>query len=70
VLASGAYKFSCDDEGTYSQEFPLDANGQYKLQVYADGFAPPVQTFNKFDDPLNVRMARSSDCESALPSQN
>jgi hypothetical protein len=29
-----------------------------------------VQTFNKFDDPLNVRMARSSDCESALPSQN
>jgi len=63
VLANGAYVFSCDDEGTYSLEFPLDANGQYKLQVYADGFAPAVQTFNEFDDPLNVRMARSSECE-------
>ena len=63
VLANGAYVFSCDEEGTYSLEFPLDANGQYKLQVYADGFAPAVQTFNEFDDPLNVRMARSSECE-------
>ena len=70
VLANGAYVFSCDDEGTYSLEFPLDANGQYKLQVYADGFAPAVQTFNEFDDPLNVRMARSSECESAPASQN
>ena len=70
VLANGAYVFSCDDEGTYSLEFPLDANGQYKLQVYADGFAPAVQTFNEFDDPFNVRMARSSECESAPASQN
>jgi hypothetical protein len=70
VLANGAYKFSCDDGGTYSLEFPLDVNGQYKLQVYADGFAPAVQTFNEFDDPLNVRMARSSECESAPASQN
>ena len=63
VLVNGEYMFSCDEEGTYSLEFPLDANGQYKLQVYADGFAPAVQTFNEFDDPLNVRMARSSECE-------
>ena len=70
VLANGAYKFSCDDEGIYSLEFPLDANGQYQLQVYADGFAPAVQTFNEFDDPFNVRMARSSECESAPASQN
>ena len=70
VLANGAYKFSCDDEGTYSLEFPLDTNGQDKLQVYADGFALAVQTFNKFDDPLNVRMEGSSECESALASQN
>ena len=70
VLVNGAYVFSCDEEGAYSLEFPLDANGQYKLQVYADGFAPAVQTFNEFDDPLNVRMARSSECESAPASQN
>ena len=67
VLANGQYMFSCGDEGAYSLEFPLDGKGQYKLQVYADGFAPAVQTFNEFDSPSDVRMARSSECQAAPP---
>lgn len=63
VLANGAYMFSCDDSGNYSLEFPLDQSGQYKLQVYANGFAPAVQKFNEFDNQSNVRMARSSECD-------
>ena len=67
VLANGQYMFSCGDEGAYSLEFPLDGKGQYKLQVYADGFAPAVQTFNEFDSPSDVRMARSLECQAAPP---
>ena len=71
VLANGQHMFSCgDDKGAYSLKFPLDDKGQYKLQVYADGFAPAVQTFNEFDSPSDVRMARSSECESAPASVN
>ena len=40
-----------------------DANGQYKLQVYADGFAPNIQVFDEFSRVNDVRMARSSECD-------
>jgi hypothetical protein len=63
VLANGAYIFSCDGSGRYSLEFPLDNNGQFKLQVYADGFAPSVQSFDEFSLGGDVRMARSSECQ-------
>jgi hypothetical protein len=63
VLANGTHMFSCDGMGNYSLEFPLDQNGQYKLQVYANGFAPAVQKFNEFDNPLDVRMAKSTECD-------
>lgn len=63
VLANGTHMFSCDESGEYSLDFPLDQNGQYKLQVYANGFAPIVQKFNEFDNQADVRMARSSECQ-------
>ncbi len=44
VLANGQFMFSCDGSGSYALNIPLDTNGQFKLQVYADGFAPTIQT--------------------------
>jgi hypothetical protein len=63
VLANGTHMFSCDGSGRYSLEFPLDNNGQFKLQVYADGFAPTVQSFDEFSLGGDVRMARSAECQ-------
>ena len=62
VLANGAHIFSCDGSGKYSLEFPLDSNGQFKLQVYANGFAPTIQSFDDFSLGGDVRMARSAEC--------
>jgi len=63
VLANGAHTFSCDGTGYFTLDFPLDENGLYTLQAYADGFAPSFQTFNEFDYPQEVRMTRSSKCK-------
>jgi hypothetical protein len=63
VLANGAYMFSCDGSGRYSLEFPLDSKGQFKLQVYADGFAPSAQSFDEFSQGGDVRMARARECQ-------
>jgi len=62
VLASGQYMFSCGGSGDYALHIPLNANGQYKLQVYADGFAPYtiILDENKLTD--TVRLAKSSEC--------
>ena len=62
VLANGEFQFSCDGTGNYSLNIPLDGNGQFKLQVYADGFAPKVQTFDEFMRVNDVRLARASEC--------
>jgi len=62
VLANGEFLFSCDGTGNYSLNIPLDGNGQFKLQVYADGFAPKVQTFDEFKRINDVRLARASEC--------
>jgi hypothetical protein len=71
VLANGKHMFSCDGSGGYALNIPLDKNGQFKLQVYADGFAPTVQTFDEFQTRSDVRMARSSECtETSSPSQS
>ena len=59
VLANGQYMFSCDGTGSYALKIPLDTNGQFKLQVYADGFAPTIQTLDEFKTTNNVRMARA-----------
>jgi len=40
VLANGQYMFSCDGNGTYSLNVPLDEQGQVTLFAFADGFAP------------------------------
>ena len=62
VLANGEFLFSCDGTGNYFLNIPLDGNGQFKLQVYADGFAPKVQTFDEFKRVNDVRLARASEC--------
>ena len=63
VLANGQHMFSCDGSGNYALNIPLDNNGQFKLQVYADGFAPTIQTFDEFKTVNDVRMARASECQ-------
>jgi len=63
VLANGQYMFSCDGTGSYALNIPLNNNGQFKLQVYADGFAPTIQTFDEFQAVNDVRMARSVECQ-------
>ena len=63
VLANGQHMFSCDGSGSYALNIPLDTNGQFKLQVYADGFAPTIQTFDEFKATNDVRMARATECQ-------
>jgi len=63
VLANGKHMFSCDGTGSYALNIPLDSNGQFKLQVYADGFAPITQKFDEFKTTNNVRMARAVECQ-------
>lgn len=63
VLANGQYQFSCDGNGNYSLNIPLDTNGQYKLQIYADGFAPTIKKFDEFQATNDVRMARAVECQ-------
>jgi hypothetical protein len=63
VLANGQYTFSCDGTGSYMLRIPLDTNGRFKLQVYADGFAPTIQTFDEYKTTNNVRMARAVECQ-------
>jgi len=63
VLANGQHVFSCDGSGSYALNIPLDTNGQFKLQVYADGFVPTIQTYDEFKTTNNVRMARAAECQ-------
>jgi hypothetical protein len=63
VLANGQYTFSCDGSGNYALNIPLNSNGQFKLQVYADGFAPTIQTFDELKATNDVRMARAAECQ-------
>lgn len=63
VLANGSHMFSCDGNGSYALTFPLDANGQYTLQVYADGFAPVSLNYDEFATPGTVQMTSSAECE-------
>ena len=63
VLANGEHSFSCDGSGSYALVIPLDNKGQFKLQVYADGFAPATQTFDEFSAANDVRKARASECQ-------
>jgi len=63
ILANGQHTFSCDGTGAYALHIPLDANGQFKLQVYADGYAPSIQNFDEFSTTNAVRMARSTQCQ-------
>jgi len=63
VLANGQFMFSCDGTGSYALNIPLDTNGQFKLQVYADGFAPTIQNFDEFQAINDVRMPRATECQ-------
>ena len=63
ALANGQYMFTCDGTGNYALNIPLDTNGQFKLQVYAEGFAPVTQKFDEFSVNNDVRMARALECQ-------
>ena len=63
VLANGKFMFTCDGTGNYALNIPLDNNGQFKLQVYADGFAPSIRTFDEFQAMNDVRMGRAVECQ-------
>jgi hypothetical protein len=63
VLANGQHVFTCDGTGNYAMRIPLDTNGQFKLQVYADGFAPTVQRYDEYSATNVVRMTRSVECQ-------
>ena len=63
VLTNGQHMFSCDGTGSYFLKIPLDSNGQFKLQVYADGFAPSIRAFDEFKTTNIVRMARAVECQ-------
>ncbi len=63
VLANGQHMFSCDGTGSYALNIPLDTNGQFKLQVYADGFAPAIQKFDESSTNNTVKMARAIECQ-------
>ena len=63
ALANGQYMFTCNGTGSYALNIPLDTNGQFKLQVSADGFAPVTQKFDEFSVNNNVRMARAVECQ-------
>ncbi len=63
VLANGQFIFSCDGSGNYGLNVPLDARGQFKLQVYADGFAPSIQVFDELQPSNDVRMTRAVECQ-------
>jgi len=65
LLANGQYMFTCDGTGNYAMRIPLDTNGQFKLQVYADGFAPTVQRFDEYSASNVVRMTRTVECQTA-----
>jgi hypothetical protein len=63
ALANGEFGFTCGGTGDYSANIPLDGNGQYKLQVYAEGYAPMVQVFDENSPDNDVRLARASECQ-------
>lgn len=66
VLANGQHTFSCDGTGNYKLNIPLNTNGQFKLQVYAEGYAPIVQTFDEFQTLNDVRIARGQECQASI----
>jgi hypothetical protein len=74
ALANGQYMFSCDGNGTYSLNVPLDDQGQVTLFAFADGFAPyritadptnlPAVVQTQTADPGSplIAMTRSMEC--------
>ena len=54
---------TCEVTGSYAGDISLDANRQYKLQVYADGFTPMVQRFDEFRPNVKARLTRALERE-------
>ena len=64
VLASGQFMFTCNPAGVLSLSgLPRETNGTVKRQIYADGFAPTIQTFDEFKTTNIVCMARAVECQ-------
>jgi hypothetical protein len=64
VLASGKYMFSCGANlGIYNLRIPLNSNGQFKLQIYADGYAPYTVFLDEFQNINNIQLTPASECQ-------
>lgn len=64
VLASGKFMFSCGANlGVYNLRIPLNSNGQYKLQIYADGYAPYTVILDEFQNINNIQLTPATECQ-------
>lgn len=63
VLAGGKSVFSCGGAGSYAMNIPLNANGQFKLQVFAQGFAPYTVVLDPLRLVNTVKLAKTSECQ-------
>lgn len=69
VLANGQFMFSCDGEGKYDLNVPLDADGKITLFAFAEGFAPfhqEITTGGYLDIPIQTASPDSQKMEIAL----
>jgi hypothetical protein len=62
VLASGQYMFTCDGTGSYNLDVPLNSNGQVKVQVYADGYAPYIVNIDESQPVNHILLTEASEC--------
>ena len=63
VLANGQYMFSCNGNGDYNMDVPLDSNGQVTIQVYADGFAPYIVKIDAYQPVNDLLLAYAVECQ-------
>ncbi|WP_409523051.1 trypsin-like serine peptidase [Nitrincola sp. MINF-07-Sa-05] len=48
VLINGQHMFSCDGQGSFELDVPVDSNGEITIFAFADGFAP----FSRIIQPI------------------
>ncbi|MCP4353308.1 MAG: SUMF1/EgtB/PvdO family nonheme iron enzyme [Desulfobacterales bacterium] len=60
VLANGQHMFSCDPEGEYNLNVPLNDEGQIDLQVFCDGFSSFKETLEPDAGNFDVTMLPAS----------
>ncbi|MCP4105711.1 MAG: hypothetical protein GY749_09260 [Desulfobacteraceae bacterium] len=62
VLANGQHTFSCEDDGKYEMDVPLNSDGEIVLHTFADGFASYKQTLYSWEaEDFDINMSPVSD---------